>query len=65
MVVKGESRDTAWYSITDAEWPDVKAGLEAWLAPENFDAEGRQIRRLEDCRQHSGAIQLPLAPGPV
>lgn len=23
-VVKGRSRDTAWYSITDAEWPQVR-----------------------------------------
>ena len=28
MIVKGRNRDTAWYSITDAEWPTVKQGLE-------------------------------------
>jgi RimJ/RimL family protein N-acetyltransferase len=50
MVVKGESRDTAWYSILDTEWPRLAAGYRAWLAPENFDAEGRQRRRLEECR---------------
>jgi RimJ/RimL family protein N-acetyltransferase len=42
MVVKGKSRDTAWFSITDGEWPDRKARFERWLAPENFDALGRQ-----------------------
>lgn len=46
MVVKGENRDTAWYSITDAEWPAVRARFVAWLAPSNFDAEGRQKTRL-------------------
>ena len=42
MVVKGRSRDTAWYAITDEEWPAVRHGFRAWLRPENFDAEGHQ-----------------------
>ncbi len=50
MVVKGENRDTAWYSIVDGEWPAIRAGFEAWLGPENFDETGRQIRRLEELR---------------
>ena len=50
MIVKGRNRDTAWFSIIDGEWPVVKAAFEAWLAPENFDAEGQQIERLEDLR---------------
>jgi len=50
MVVKGENRDTAWFSILDSEWPRVKAGLKAWLAPDNFDADRRQRRSLRQCR---------------
>ncbi|MBB3935665.1 GNAT family N-acetyltransferase [Aureimonas phyllosphaerae] len=50
MVVKGRNRDTAWFSIVDAEWPKVKAGFEAWLQPENFDAKGRQRRSLSQLR---------------
>ncbi len=46
MVIKGESRDTAWFSITDEEWPRLRAGYEAWLAPVNFEADGTQRRRL-------------------
>jgi RimJ/RimL family protein N-acetyltransferase len=46
MVIKGRSRDTAWYAITDDEWPAVRDGFEAWLAPDNFDEAGRQRRRL-------------------
>ena len=42
MVVKGKNRDTAWFAITDAEWPGLRAAFEAWLKPENFDAEGQQ-----------------------
>ena len=51
VVYKGRNRDTAWYSILDREWPRVRAGFERWLDPANFDAEGRQIRRLEECRR--------------
>jgi len=46
MIIKGENRDTAWFSILDSEWPKLKAGYEAWLAPENFDADGNQIAKL-------------------
>ncbi len=49
MVVKGRNRDTAWFAVTDGEWPALRARYEAWLAPENFDGEGRQRRRLADC----------------
>jgi RimJ/RimL family protein N-acetyltransferase len=46
MVIKGENRDSAWYSITDDEWPELKRCYEAWLAPENFDEDGRQLKPL-------------------
>jgi RimJ/RimL family protein N-acetyltransferase len=42
MIIKGRNRDTAWFSITDSEWPARKAAFEAWLAPNNFDADGNQ-----------------------
>ena len=45
-VYKGRSRDTAWYSIIDKEWPQLKRTFEQWLAPDNFDAQGRQRRSL-------------------
>ncbi len=41
-VYKQRSRDTAWYSIIDSEWPAIDAAFTRWLAPENFDAAGRQ-----------------------
>jgi len=50
MVVKGKNRDTAWYSITDREWPAVKAALEAWLRAENFEPDGYQRQSLEAFR---------------
>jgi RimJ/RimL family protein N-acetyltransferase len=46
MVVKGENRDTAWFSIVDGEWPARKAAFQRWLAPENFDAQGKQKTSL-------------------
>ena len=32
LVRDGELRDSAWYSVTDDEWPDVKTALTARLA---------------------------------
>ncbi len=48
VVTKGRSRDSAWYSIIDREWPALRSAFEAWLRPANFDAEGRQRRRLAE-----------------
>ena len=48
VVTKGRNRDTAWFSIVDGEWPVLKRAYEEWLAPENFDAQGRQRRRLSE-----------------
>jgi RimJ/RimL family protein N-acetyltransferase len=41
-VVKGRNRDTAWFGMTDGDWPAIKAAFTRWLDPANFDAEGRQ-----------------------
>jgi len=42
MIVKGENRDTAWFSMLDLEWPARKSAFERWLDPSNFDDGGRQ-----------------------
>jgi RimJ/RimL family protein N-acetyltransferase len=41
-IYKGRSRDSAWFSIIDKEWPALRAAFERWLAPGNFDENGRQ-----------------------
>jgi RimJ/RimL family protein N-acetyltransferase len=46
MVVKGRTRDSAWFSILDGEWPALRVAYERWLAPENFGANGRQRMSL-------------------
>jgi RimJ/RimL family protein N-acetyltransferase len=48
QVIKGRNRDTAWYGMTDGDWPQVRASFQAWLDPANFDAEGHQRRSLRD-----------------
>lgn len=48
MVIKGLNRDTAWFSVIDRNWPALREAFRLWLAPENFDAEERQIERLSD-----------------
>lgn len=46
MIVKGHSRDTAWFAMTEQDWPRLKAAYETWLGPENFDAAGKQRASL-------------------
>ena len=50
LIVKGKNRDTAWYAMIDSEWPTLKQAYQNWLAPENFDADGQQIQKLEAFR---------------
>lgn len=50
LVIKGKSRDTAWYSIIDSEWPAIRSAYERWLEPTNFDADGRQLDSLRTSR---------------
>lgn len=52
-VVKGRNRDTAWFAMTDQEWPALRAAFLQWLAPSNFDAEDRQRERLSDLTAHA------------
>lgn len=50
MVVKGRNRDTAWFSILDSEWPELREAFAAWLDPSNFDEAGAQRRSLRELR---------------
>lgn len=47
-VVKGRNRDTTWFAITDKRWRAVKGAFATWLAPDNFGADGTQVRALRD-----------------
>lgn len=49
LVYKGRNRDTAWYAMTDKDWPDIKAAFQRWLDPQNFEG-GRQKERLDTRR---------------
>jgi RimJ/RimL family protein N-acetyltransferase len=55
MITKGRNRDTDWFSVTDAEWPPIRAVHERWLDPSNFDASGRQ-------RVSLSSLTAPLVP---
>jgi RimJ/RimL family protein N-acetyltransferase len=46
VVTKGRNRDTAWFAITDDEWPGLRSAFRAWLDPANFDELGHQRRPL-------------------
>ena len=54
IVYKGRNRDTAWYAMTDRDWPIVRAAFEQWLSPDNFDASGGQRRSLVQIRSELG-----------
>jgi RimJ/RimL family protein N-acetyltransferase len=56
-VDKGKNRDTAWFSITDEEWPFRRAAFEAWLSPANFDVDGAQRRSLVEVRTGIEALR--------
>lgn len=48
LTVKGRNRDTAWFAVIDRDWPSLESAFERWLAADNFDASGRQRRRLSE-----------------
>lgn len=50
IISRGKNRDTAWYSMIDAEWPALHEAFETWLATDNFDPHGQQIRSLQQIR---------------
>jgi RimJ/RimL family protein N-acetyltransferase len=54
MVSKGRNRDTAWYSILDDEWPEVRDIIKSWLEDDNFDAAGNACRSLSELMQQRG-----------
>ena len=47
-IVKGHNRNTAWFSMIDDEWPELKNAYQQWLNPDNFDWQGIQKQKLSD-----------------
>lgn len=45
-IYKERNRDTAWYSVTDFEWPEIKSSYDEWLRPQNFDKNRKQLSSL-------------------
>ncbi len=58
-IVKGRNRDTAWFACIDSEWPALREAFGAWLAPSNFDGDGKQIERLSDL---TGLVRVASDP---
>ena len=57
MIFKGQNRDTAWYSILDTDWPAVREIIQAWLADENFDADGLARSSLAERMANRGVAE--------
>ncbi len=64
MIVKGENRDTAWFSMLDGEWPRLRQAQRTWLEARNFRADGRQKRRLADLTASRDASPTAPPTGP-
>jgi RimJ/RimL family protein N-acetyltransferase len=62
MWIKGRSRDTAWFGMTDRDWRQLRGAYEGWLAPSNFDATGAQRRSLAACIEAAGGRPEPRDP---
>jgi RimJ/RimL family protein N-acetyltransferase len=58
-VYKNRNRDTSWFAIIDADWPARRKAFESWLAPDNFDADGRQRLPLSNFSQGRVGRQSP------
>ena len=46
FVFKGRNRDTAWFSIIDKEWYNLKKKYSNYLKKSNFDKNFKQIKKL-------------------
>jgi RimJ/RimL family protein N-acetyltransferase len=55
QIVKGRSRDTAWYAMLDSEWPARQRAFERWLDPANFGHDGVQKISLAALNHPEGA----------
>ena len=47
FVIKGRNRDTAWFSIIDKEWKNIRKGYLRFLSTKNFDKNFKQKRKLK------------------
>ena len=68
MVTKGHSRDTAYFSMLDDEWPERKRNFERWMRSDNFDRNGRQkisLAALNDTKGDDAAGFSGAAAGAV
>lgn len=45
---KSRNRDTSWYAVTDKEWPHLERAYQIWKQEDNFDAEGRELKKLSE-----------------
>ncbi len=54
MWVKGRNRDTAWFAMTDRDWPRLRSAYRRWLDAANFDTAGLQRETLAACIAAAG-----------
>jgi RimJ/RimL family protein N-acetyltransferase len=50
LVTKGRNRDTAWFAMTDVDWPRLERAHERWLDPANFEDPERGMAQRVSLR---------------
>lgn len=48
LIYKSRNRDTTWFAATNKDWPALKQAYHAWLNPENFDAQDKELKKLSE-----------------
>ena len=59
LIFKGKNRDTAWYSILDDEWPQVREIMAKWLGDGNFDPGGKAKTSLSEMMENRSPSNRP------
>jgi RimJ/RimL family protein N-acetyltransferase len=63
VIAKSHNRDDVWFSMLDSEWLLRKANFERWLAPGNFDRDGRQKSSLAALNGVDGTPEIVVTSG--
>lgn len=61
LVTKGRNRDTAWFSITDDDWPGLGSAYERWLDPANFADPEHGLGQRLSLRALTASVAQPQA----
>lgn len=65
MIVKGRNRDTAWFAMTDTDWPEAAARLEERLYQNEHDQNERVEELTEIGLTEIGLTEIGMSDQPL